>query len=151
MEEKIQPKWSRDVGGLKGCGTIDPFLFIQKLWLISSALDKNKHGDLFSEGKASHPVGCDSPLKIVREVWRTFFYKKFELPVSGLAACCWQYGCLAQFILKKVHLTAITICSGLSHPTRSLSRIVCRGRSAPKAVKALWGLISSTILDLGFL
>jgi hypothetical protein len=38
-------------------------------------------------------------------------------------------------IFKKAHQTAITICSGLSHPTRSLSRIVCRGQEGPKGSK----------------
>ncbi len=42
-------------------------------------------------------------------------------------------GCLAH--LKKVCQTAITICSGLPHPTRSHSRIICRGREGPKASK----------------
>ncbi len=33
---------------------------------------------------------------------------------------------------KKVCQTSITICRGLSHLTRSLSRIVCRGQKGPK-------------------
>jgi hypothetical protein len=37
---------------------------------------------------------------------------------------------------------------GLSHPTRSLSRIVAEGRGNLNAVQTLFGLISSTILDL---
>jgi hypothetical protein len=55
-------------------------------------------------------VGCDSLLQIVMAVW------------------------LASN-LKKVHPMAITICRGLSHPTRSLSRIVCRGQEGPKGSK----------------
>ncbi len=34
-----------------------------------------------------------------------------------------------------VHQTAFTICRGLSNPTRSLSRIVCRGQEPPKGNK----------------
>ncbi len=37
--------------------------------------------------------------------------------------------------LEKVGQKAITICSGLSHPTRSLSRIDSRGEEGPKARK----------------
>ena len=38
--------------------------------------------------------------------------------------------------LKKMRQTARTICSGLPpHPTRSLSRIVCRGLQGPKGSK----------------
>ncbi len=57
--------------------------------------------------------------------------------------------CLAQFFLNSNFLgqawhplltimvceTAITIGRGLSHPTRSLSRIVCRGQEHPKGSK----------------
>ncbi len=32
---------------------------------------KGKRRDMLSEGYAVHPVGCDSPLQIVMEVWRT--------------------------------------------------------------------------------
>ncbi len=45
------------------------------------------------------------------------------------------YGCLAHFKFKKeVCQTATTICSGLPlpHPTRSHSRIICRGREGPQ-------------------
>jgi hypothetical protein len=45
---------------------------------------------------------------------------------------------------------AITICRWLSQPNRSLSRIVCRGQEALKAEKALLGVISRPIIDLGF-
>ncbi len=52
---------------------------------------------------------------------------------------------------KKAHQTDINICSGLSHPTRSLSRIVCRGQEGLKAVKEeLSDMISRQILDIGF-
>ncbi len=43
---------------------------------------KKKRRDMFSEGNAAHPVGCDGPLKIVMAVLRTFF--EFELPESGV-------------------------------------------------------------------
>jgi hypothetical protein len=55
-------------------------------------------------------VGCDNPMQIVTAVW-----------------------CASN--LKKMRQTAITICRGLSHPTRSLSRIVCRGQEGPKDSK----------------
>jgi hypothetical protein len=43
-------------------------------------------------------------------------------------------GCLARFKFKKSAPNShySTICSGLPHPTRSHSRIVCRGREGPK-------------------
>jgi hypothetical protein len=41
-------------------------------------------------------------------------------------------GCLARFKLKKMREKAITISSQLSHPTRSLSRIVCRWQEGSK-------------------
>ncbi len=65
---------------------------------------------MFSEGNAAHPVGCDSPL----------------LTIMALSSAS---------NLKKNLLNAITICRGLSHPTRSLSRIVCRGLEDPKGSK----------------
>jgi hypothetical protein len=43
---------------------------------------------------------------------------------------------------------AITICSSLSHPTKLLSRIVCRGQEGPKTKNALDGQIFRPILDL---
>jgi hypothetical protein len=36
-----------------------------------STLEKNRC-DMFSEGNAAHPIGCDSQLKIVMAVWHTF-------------------------------------------------------------------------------
>jgi hypothetical protein len=45
-------------------------------------------------------------------------------------------GCLVHFkFKKKVRQTAITICSGLPHPTRSLSRIVYREQEGSKGKK----------------
>ncbi len=69
---------------------------------------------------AAHPVGCDSLLQIVMTVGA--LKKKFEL--AGLAHFKFK---------KKVGQMAVTFCSGWSHPTRSLSRIVCRGRRTLKA------------------
>ncbi len=89
---------------------------------------------MFSEGNADHPVGCDSPLQIVMAVWHTFFESEF----SGSGGCdnplltktdIWHVSNLN----KKC---AITICRGLSHLTRSLSRIVCRGQAGPKVSKS---------------
>ncbi len=59
-------------------------------------------------------------------------------------------GCDSPQLIIMVPQKAITICRGLSHPTRLLSRIVCRGQERPKAEKALSCLISKPILDLGF-
>jgi hypothetical protein len=50
--------------------------------------------------------------------------------VAARSKLYWLLGPL-QF-LKKVRQTAITICSGLLHPTLSHSRIVCRGWEGPK-------------------
>jgi hypothetical protein len=38
-------------------------------------------------------------------------------------------------IFKKVRQKVILICNGLAHPTRSLSRIACRGQEGPKGSK----------------
>jgi hypothetical protein len=88
----------------------NPFLFIKnkRLFLSFSALDKRR--DMFSEGKAARPVRCDSPLQIVMAIWRALYF-------------------------KKVRLTAITTCKGLTHPTRSPSRSVCRVQEGPKGSK----------------
>jgi hypothetical protein len=64
---------------------------------------------MFSEGNTAHPVGCDSPLLTIMSVWHTS--------------------------KKKMRQTAITICRGLSHPTRSLNRIACRGQEGLKGSK----------------
>jgi hypothetical protein len=55
---------------------INPFLVIKnKQIFISSegfsALEKKWHV-MFSEGNAAQPVGCDSPLQIIKAVWDTF-------------------------------------------------------------------------------
>ncbi len=55
-------------------------------------------------------VGWGSPLQTVMAVWHTSNFK---------------IGCQI----------AITICRGLPHPTRSLSRIVCRGQDGTKGSK----------------
>ncbi len=54
------------------------------------------------------------------------FLFEFKLSGSRVTALCWQ-----SWWPKK----AITISRGLSHPTRSLSRIVCRGQERPKCRK----------------
>ncbi len=50
------------------------------------------------------------------------------------------YGIHQNVSIKKVknipqRITAITNGNGLSHPTRSLSRIVCKGQQGPKGCK----------------
>ncbi len=57
--------------------------------------------DMFSENNAAHPVGCGSLLLTI-----------------------WLFGALQIF--KKPCQKSVIICSGLSQPTRSLSRIVYR-------------------------
>ncbi len=57
----------------------NPFSFIKnkRLFISSegfSTLEK-KRPDMLSEGNATHPVGCDSPLQIVMAVWRPFCLK----------------------------------------------------------------------------
>jgi hypothetical protein len=90
-----------------------PFLFIKNKW-VSPLLKKRP--DMLSEGNAAHPVRCDSPLQIVMAVWPPFF----------LIQTFWVR-CDSPLLAIMVTQMAITICRGLSHPTRSLSRIVCRG------------------------
>ncbi len=76
------------------------------------------------------------------------YFFEFELAGSVVGARCRLFDTLQ--ILKSVP-TAITICSGLPHLTRSLSRIVCRGYGRALTVeKALWGPISRPILYLCF-
>jgi hypothetical protein len=62
-------------------------------------------------------------------IWYTFL--KFEFAGLGLGACCrLQYNeSLDSFKFEKSAPNDHTFCSGLPHQTRSLSRIVCRGRS----------------------
>ncbi len=74
---------------------------------------------MLSEGNAAHPVGCDSPLQIVMAVWQPFCLNSNFLDL------------LTIMMRQK----AITICRRLSHPTRSLSRIVCRRQERPKGRK----------------
>ncbi len=81
---------------------------------------------MLSAGHAALPVGCDSPLQIVMAVWRPFcLNSNFLGPV----------GCDSPQLTRMVRQKAITFCRELSHPTRSLSRIVCRGQEQPKGRK----------------
>ncbi len=105
------------------------FLFIKKnrlhIYFIRGFLHPwKKRPDMLSEGNAAHLVGCDSPLQIVMAVWHPFF----------LIQTYWV-GCDSPLLTIMVSQKAITICKGLSHPTRSLSRIVCRVQEGPKGRK----------------
>jgi hypothetical protein len=51
-------------------------------------------------------------------------------------------------MFRIVRQTAITICSGLPHPTRSLSRTVSRGQEGPKGILKP-EIQPNTVLDLG--
>ncbi len=79
---------------------------------------------MLSEGNAAQLFGCDSPLQIEMAVWRPFCLK------SNFLA-----GCDSPLLTIMVRQKAITICKGLSHLTRSLSKIVCRGQERPKGKK----------------
>jgi hypothetical protein len=79
---------------------------------------------MLSEGNASLPVECDSPLQIVMAVWGLFV----------LILTFWVRR-NSHLLTIMVRLMAITICTGLSHTTRPLSRIVCRGKESPKGSK----------------
>jgi hypothetical protein len=74
---------------------------------------------MLSEGNA-HPV-C---LQIVMAVWYPFCLN------SNFLGRGWQPSADNNGVPK-----AITIWRGLSHLTRSLSRIVCRGQECPKGIK----------------
>ncbi len=50
--------------------------------------------------------------------------------------------------LKKVRQTAISICSGLPHPTSYRSRIVCRGQEGPKSSKGTLRHLISRLMYL---
>jgi len=102
---------------------------------------------LFSEGNGAPSVACDSPLQIVMAVWHTFFIWTSWVPVCKPSA--YNSGCLARFKFKRGSQTTITICRMLSHPTRSLSRIVCREQERPKGRKGTLGPVSRQILDTG--
>jgi hypothetical protein len=94
---------------------------------------KKKHRDMSSDGCAAHPVTYNSPLQIVMAIWRTFL------------KICWVGGgggagydsCLARlkFMKNAAKSHYYGIFSGLTHPTRSLSKIVCRGQEGPKGSK----------------
>jgi hypothetical protein len=91
---------------------------------------------MFSEGNAAHRVGYDSMLSDSNDSLAQLF---FNLNLLGLV---WQpvaamLTIMARFKLQKRRQTAITIYNGLSHPTRSLSRIVCRGKEPPIGSKGI--------------
>ncbi len=77
--------------------------------------------DMLSEVNAARPVRCDSSLQTVMAVWPLFVWIQ-----------TFWIGCDSPLLTIIVRQKAITICRGLSHPTRSLSRIVCRGQERPK-------------------
>jgi hypothetical protein len=80
-----------------------------------------------SEGCTAHPTRYNSLLQIKMAIWCTFF----EFDMLGRV---WEQTIMAVWRalnFKKVRQIAITICSGLlhsAHPTRSFSRIVCKGQ-----------------------
>ncbi len=98
----------------------NPFFIHQKLtdiYIIRVVLQPWKNCTyMLSEGNAAHPVECDSPLQILMSVWHPFLCLN-----SNFLGQVWQ-------LTIMVHHKATTICRGLSHLTRSLSSIVCRGR-----------------------
>ncbi len=83
---------------------------------------------MLSEGNAIPRLGvkAESPLEIVTAVWSPFCLN------SNFPGRVWRDSpLLTTIVLQK----AITICRGLSHPTRSPSRTVCRGQKRPKGRK----------------
>ncbi len=80
---------------------------------------------MLSESNAALPVGCDSPLQILMAVFFVLFVWIQTFWVR----------CDSPLLTAMVRQKAITIYRGLSHPTRSLSRIVCRGQECPKGRK----------------
>ncbi len=95
-----------------------------------------KRPDMLSEGNATHPFGCDSPLQIVMAVWRPFCLN------SNFLGRVWQPSAANNGAPKGHYYLQRAVT-----PTRSLSRIVCR---VQEAEKELWGLIYRPILDVGF-
>ncbi len=80
---------------------------------------------------------CDKPLQIVMTVWRTFSWISacWVRCDSPLLTICTVW---PSSNFEKVHHLAnatVSPCSRLSHPTRSPSRIVCRGLEHPKCSK----------------
>ncbi len=70
--------------------SLNPFIFIKNKWLFISsgglfALEKNL--DIFSEGNAAHPVGCESPLQILMTVWRVSIEFEFSAKVLVKFLC----------------------------------------------------------------
>ncbi len=122
----------------------NPFLFIKskRIFISSegfSALEKNA---VICSQRAKKNCCLSSwvwhPLQIEMGGLAHVFYLfiLFYLPDRVWQPAADNSGCLAHFrLLKKVCQTAITICRELSHPTRSLSRIVCRGQEGPKGSK----------------
>jgi hypothetical protein len=107
---------------------LNPFLFINKTIyyiLRGFLLPWKKRRDMFSEGNAAHRVGYDSMLSDSNDSLSHVFFLILTYWVGCVSLLL---SIMARFKLKK---TAITICSGLSHPTRSLSRIVCREKEHP--------------------
>ncbi len=106
---------------------LHPFLFIEnkRLFISSEGFSTLEKNALICNQKAMLPVeSSDRPLQIVIAVWCLFCLNSNFL-----------VGCDSPLLTIMVHQKAITICRGLSHPTRSLSRIVCRGQERPKGRK----------------
>ncbi len=59
---------------------INGYLYPQRV-----SLPLKKRRDMFSEGNAVHPVGCDSPLQMLMAVWCIFFLIYWT---SCVTACC---------------------------------------------------------------
>ncbi len=77
-----------------------------------------------SQGWADRPDVYNSLLQIIMAIWGPFFN-------LNLVSRVWELFDALQIFIKVCQM-AITIYSGLPHPTRLLSIIVCRGQEAPK-------------------
>jgi hypothetical protein len=129
-----------------GIYMINPFIFIKNKHRVMSSegfsvLKKCCH--MFSARNAAQPVGCDSPLQIILTVWRTL---KQNLSLVG-----WVWhpsanynGWLARKKGCQMAITTVSAAGCHTQPDTSAEQF------ALKAVKAICGLISLLILDLGF-
>ncbi len=93
----------------------------------------------------SHPLTLSYLSKIngylyhqkVLHPWKNalIYYQWTMLPILFVwIQACWV-GCDSPLLTLMVPQKAISFCRGLSHPTRSVSRMVCRGQERPKGRK----------------
>ncbi len=94
---------------------------------------------MLSEDNAAHPVGCVSALQIEMTVWRPFCLS------TNFLGRVWQPSDDNNGAPKSQYYLQRAVTPDQITQQNSLQRA-----GAEKAEKALWGLISRPILDLGF-